>query len=252
MLNLDNVSFSYHNKNIFHDFSLSLTDHQITTIIGPNGSGKSTLFKLFTRSLKPSSGGVYLDNKNIWQIQPRDFAKKVAILHQQNQLYDEMTVNDLIKMGRLPYSSILENSDPDEKILGQILDELEIQPFKDKFVSELSGGQQQRVWLAVALAQEPEYLFLDEPTTYLDLHFQYQFLNLIRKLNQTKKLTICMVLHDLNQTLQFSDQVVLLNHGEIQKQGRPKEVITEEMISKNFDIDCELVETSKGLFLSQY
>lgn len=252
MLELNNVDFSYHNKNIFNGLNFSLQDNKITTIIGPNGSGKSTLFKLLTRSEKAKSGEIKLDGSDIWTIQPRDFAKKVAIVHQQNQLYDEMTVNELIKMGRLPYNSLFENDQTDPEKLNKILNYLEIEPLKNKFVSELSGGQQQRVWLAVALAQEPEYLFLDEPTTYLDLHFQYRFLKLLKKLNRDQGLTICMILHDLNQALQFSDQVVLLNQGEIKKIGQPEEVITKEIISNNFKIDCEVIKADQGVFLRQY
>ena len=207
---------------------------------------------MLTRSEKAKSGEIKLDGSDIWTIQPRDFAKKVAIVHQQNQLYDEMTVNELIKMGRLPYNSLFENDQTDPEKLNKILNYLEIEPLKNKFVSELSGGQQQRVWLAVALAQEPEYLFLDEPTTYLDLHFQYRFLKLLKKLNRDQGLTICMILHDLNQALQFSDQVVLLNQGEIKKIGQPEEVITKEIISNNFKIDCEVIKTDQGVFLRQY
>lgn len=104
----------------------------------------------------------------------------------------------------------------------------------------------------MALAQEPEYLFLDEPTTYLDLHFQYRFLKLIKKLKQESGLTICMILHDLNQAMQFSDQVVLLNHGQIKAQGKADEVITQPLISHNFAINCEIVETKQGKFLRQF
>lgn len=253
MLKIENVSFAYRQKKIFTNLSLALKENQITTVIGPNGSGKSTLFKLLTRSVQPQVGKILLNGQDIWQISANKFAQKVAILHQQNRLYDEISVADLVKMGRLPYHSLMKvSSSVDHDKIEQMLDYLGISALKDKLMSQLSGGQQQRVWLAVALLQEPEYLFLDEPTTYLDLHFQYRFLKLLRQLNKQKKLTICMVLHDLNQTLRFSDQVILLNKGEIKESGAPQEVITEPIISKNFAINCELVSTKTGPFLRQY
>lgn len=252
MLKLDKVSFSYHNHSLFKDISLALPEQQITTLIGPNGSGKSTLFKLFTRAVQPSSGAVLLDEENIWQLDAKKYAQKVAIVHQKNELYDEIKVIDLIKMGRLPYNSLLQENKSNQKIIDQILTSLEIREFADKYMDELSGGQRQRVWLAVALAQQPKYLFLDEPTTYLDLHFQFQFLKLLKKLNQEQNLTICMILHDLNQTLQLSDHVILLNNGQIQASGTPEKVITQKLISKNFDINCEVLQTEHGLFLRQY
>lgn len=252
MLLLKQVDFSYSKKKLFTNLNLNLADHKVTTIIGPNGSGKSTLFKLFTRAVKPANGTVMLDNNDIWQLDRKTFAKKVAIVHQQNPLYDEITVKDLIKMGRLPYQSILNGGEAKDKQVDRYLAQLDLMPLKDKKVSLLSGGQQQRTWLAVALAQEPDYLFLDEPTTYLDLHFQYQFLQLIRQLNRKQGLTICMILHDLNQALQFSDQVVLLNQGKVIKQGAADSVITPELVSENFQINCELIKTEKGNFLRQY
>lgn len=253
MLKVEQVDFSYSQRSIFKNLSLELCDHEITTIIGPNGSGKSTLFKLLTRELKPNKGQISLDKKNIWQLSARKYAQQVALVHQKNMLYDELTVNELVKMGRLPYHSLFEDKkNSDQKKIAKIMDYLEISSLKDKFVSELSGGQQQRVWLAVALAQEPRYLLLDEPTTYLDLHFQYRFLKLLKKLNKDQGLTICMILHDLNQALQFSHQIILLNKGQIKAQGKAEDVITSSTISKNFAINCELIDTPQGKFLHQF
>lgn len=181
MLKASQIDFSYGSKQLFNQFSLSLQEHQITTLIGPNGSGKSTLFRLLTRAIRPSAGTITLDGQDIWQLAAKDFAKKVAIVHQQNQLYNQITVKELVKMGRLPYHSLMGDEENGSARLQQIMQELEIADLADKFIAQLSGGQQQRVWLATALAQEPEYLFLDEPTTYLDLHFQYRFLDLVKK-----------------------------------------------------------------------
>lgn len=251
MLEAKNINFSYGKKQILDDVSIKLAEHQITTLIGPNGSGKSTLFKLLTRSQKVDSGQVLLADKDIWQYPARDFAKEVAIVHQKNDLYDDLTVEELIKMGRLPYVGLTKEVDNQDEIIKQVIEYLELEPVKNKLVSQLSGGQQQRVWLGLALAQQPRYLFLDEPTTYLDLHFQMRFLTLLKNLNQTTKLTICMILHDLNQALHYSDQVVLLSQGKIKSQGLPEEVITEANVKESFDINCRIIDTEDGKFFQQ-
>lgn len=251
MLSLEQVNFSYQNQQIFNELTVAIADNKITTIVGPNGSGKSTLFKLLTRGMRPNAGRVLLDGKDIWKISSREFAQKVALVHQKNELFDEIKVRDLIKMGRLPYQGLMGNLDESKKT-DEILAALELNSVKDKLVSELSGGQQQRVWLGLALAQEPEYLFLDEPTTYLDLHFQVQFLQLIKKLNRENGLTICMILHDLNQALRYSDQVILVKNGEIESKGLPEEVLTQNNIRDAFGIDCHVIETERGSIIEQF
>lgn len=248
MIKLEGVSFAYGDYPTVRDVSYELKDHQITTLIGPNGSGKSTLFKLLTRSVEPNKGQILLNGQNIWSYPPKKYAQNVAIIHQQNQVYDQIRVIDLIKMGRIPYGDGAKNSDR----LTKILDYLELSELKNKDLSRLSGGQRQRVWLAVALMQDPEYLFLDEPTTYLDLHFQYSFLKLLRRLNKEQNLTICMILHDLNEALEFSDQSVLFNHGEVVADGRSEEVLIPELIDPVFNIHSELIETQTANFLHQY
>lgn len=251
MLEAKNINFSYGSKQVLKDISVKLAENKITTLIGPNGSGKSTLFKLLTRSQKADSGQVLLADKDIWQYPARDFAKEVAIVHQKNDLYDDLTVEELIKMGRLPYVGLTKEVDNQDEIIKQVIEYLELEPVKNKLVSQLSGGQQQRVWLGLALAQQPRYLFLDEPTTYLDLHFQMRFLTLLKNLNQTTRLTICMILHDLNQALHYSDQVVLLSQGKIKSQGLPEEVITEANVKESFDINCRIIDTEDGKFFQQ-
>lgn len=248
MIKLKGVSFAYGDYPAVRDVSYELKDHQITTLVGPNGSGKSTLFKLLTRSLKQNKGKILLNEQDIWTYPAKKYAQNVAIVHQQNRVYDQIRVIDLIKMGRIPYGDGAKNSDR----LTKILDYLELSELKNKDLSRLSGGQRQRVWLAVALMQDPEYLFLDEPTTYLDLHFQYSFLKLLRRLNKEQNLTICMILHDLNEALEFSDQSVLFNHGEIVAQGRSEEILIPELIDPIFNINSELIETKTGNFLRQY
>ena len=161
MLKASQIDFSYGSKQLFINLSepAGEPDYDFNW---SNGSGKSTLFRLLTRAIRPSAGTITLDGQDIWQLAAKDFAKKVAIVHQQNQLYDQITVKELVKMGRLPYHSLMGDEENGSARLQQIMQELEIADLADKFIAQLSGGQQQRVWLATALAQEPEYLFLDD------------------------------------------------------------------------------------------
>lgn len=246
MLSADRLTFAYPGQaGLINNLSLTIPDHQITCLVGPNGSGKSTLFQLLTRQLQPQGGRVMLDGEGLWQLQPTQVAQRLAIVHQQHQLSDEMTVADLVALGRLPYKSSWLAA-PDPASGRQVLEELGLTALANRPVATLSGGQAQRVWLALALNQQPDYLFLDEPTTYLDLHYQVEFLRLLRQLNQTTGLTIVMILHDLNQALRYSDHCFLLAGGDLVASGAPSTVLTPERVSEVFEIDCGQAITPQG------
>lgn len=252
-MEIKHVSFSYHKNSPtpdLDDISFQLPSGSITSLIGPNGSGKSTLFKLLTRQLKPSDGIIQIDDQNINNFSAREYAQKLAIVQQQNPIYDDLKVIDLIRFGQSPYHSLLSDT-VDEKLLTQIMSFLELDELAQDSVLNLSGGQQQRVWLAMALAQQPEYLLLDEPTTYLDLHFQYRFLDLLKQLNQQFNLTILIILHDLNQAMAISNQTLLLSNGQLVASGRPNGVITPDHLKTFFKINSELVSTKAGMQIVQ-
>lgn len=252
MLIAKNLSFAYPSQaNTLTDLNFTIAPHKITTIMGANGSGKSTLLKLLTKTLTPSSGQISYQEKDLTNFSRQGYAQKVAIVHQQHQLYDHIQVEDLISLGRLPYQKLLADAPVDNKVK-EIITYLELTELKHRDVLSLSGGQQQRVWLAMALAQEPELLLLDEPTTYLDLHFQYQFLELLKKLNHDHKLTICMVLHDLNHALRFSDELLLLKNGQLIAQGTPTTVLTASNIKNVFGLNSQLIKTEAGPFINVY
>lgn len=252
MLKAEHLTFAYPNQsNLIQDLQITIPEHQITTLVGPNGSGKSTLLQLLTRQLPPANGTVSLDGKNLWEMDAKTSAQKIAVVHQQHQLYDEMTVKDLVQLGRLPYQSSL-FSDLDKENTATILHQLNLTELATKPVNQLSGGQAQRVWLALALNQHPQYLFLDEPTTYLDLHYQASFLTQLKALNQATGLTIVMILHDLNQALRYSDYCCLLANGQLVTSGNPHEVLTAERVASTFKINCDLVQTDHGTILVQY
>ena len=177
--------------------------------------------------------------KDISQVKLKDFARQVAIVHQYNTAPADISVEKLVAFGRTPYHSFgsLSNSEEDEEKIKRALEITNTEKLKDKAVTQLSGGQKQRVWIAMALAQDTKILFLDEPTTYLDIRYQLQILKLVRKLNEEYGMTVIMVLHDINQSLYYSDEIVAMKDGRITAQGKPEEIITSELIKNVYDVE---------------
>lgn len=243
-MELKHVNYGYPgSEQLINDFTASVPQGQILSIIGQNGAGKSTLLKLLMGSLSPSSGTVELDGKPISTLSSRERAAKIALVSQQHQIYDEMTVKEVVKTGRLPFHSLLATIADAE--VRPFLETVDLVWAMDRPLTSLSGGQQQRVWLAAALAQEPAYLFLDEPTTYLDIRYQHDLMALIRKLNVTKHLTVVMVLHDINQALKISDQLWLVKQGQLVKAGAPAEFLDEQLLSQAFELPIKIVKLEK-------
>lgn len=235
--------FKYGKKDILKSVSATLEQEKVTTIIGPNGCGKSTLLNLMTKNLKPLKGKIFLDDKNIQNIRLKDFAKKVAIVHQYNYAPKDITVKDLVSYGRVPHISFYKkNTGENEEIIDWAMNITNVYKFKDKEISTLSGGQRQRVWIAMALAQKTKILFLDEPTTHLDIRYQIQILNLIRTLNEDFNMTIVMVLHDISQAIYYSDVIIGLKDGKVIAHGEAKEVINKSTLSKIFNVNLKMIE----------
>lgn len=229
--------FSYGKNKVLKGTSFAIEEGKITTIMGANGCGKSTLFNLMTKNLYPRKGNIFLYGKNIQNLGLKDFAKRVSIVHQYNSSADDITVERLVSFGRTPHRKMMQGrSDEDEKMIRWAMEVTNILKYRDREVSRLSGGQRQRVWIAMALAQNTKILFLDEPTTYLDIRYQIEILKLVKKLNQEYGITIIMVLHDMNQAIHFSDRIIGLKEGEVAVQGAPDEVITEECIRDLYGI----------------
>ncbi len=241
-MEIRHLTFSYGKNRILKDVSLSFEKGKITTVLGANGSGKSTLFKLCTRNLRPDRGVIMLEDENIFHMKRRAFAKKAAIVHQHNRVSGNITVRELVSYGRTPHIGMLRQSgEKDEKAIEWSLCVTDLKSIAHQQVTSLSGGQRQRVWIAMALAQKSEMIFLDEPTNHLDIRYQAEMLRLVRSLNQDFGLTIVMVLHDINQALRYSDNVVGLKDGEVQFFGEPSEVITSEKISDLYKIRLQTI-----------
>lgn len=203
-------------------------------LIGANGSGKSTILKAMCRIMSPSKGQVVLDGKSIHTQPTKELAKRLAILPQNPESPEGLTVEELISYGRSPHKSGYGRlNQKDEEIIQWALRVTEMQNFSDRPIDQLSGGQRQRAWIAMCIAQDTEILFLDEPTTFLDISYQLDILKLLQELNQKYNKTIIMVVHDLNHASLFADYIVAIKKGEIVCIGAPEEVITEE--------NCKLV-----------
>ncbi|HHY2673025.1 ABC transporter ATP-binding protein [Bacillus toyonensis] len=251
-MEIKNVTFSYDNvTNRLKSVSSEIEIGKITTIIGPNGCGKSTLLSVMSRNHAPSSGEVILDRKAISEYKPKEFARKLAVVHQQNEAPADITVEKLISFGRMPYKNIFSpQTDEDREAIERALVCTNLQSKRDKPIYALSGGERQRVWIAMTLAQNTPMLFLDEPTTYLDIYYQIEILELVKELNEVYGLTIVMVLHDINQAIRYSDHIIVMKDGEIVTKGNPNDVITEEMVKAIYGVDVVVKQDEDtGLYM---
>ncbi|MDR1065029.1 MAG: ABC transporter ATP-binding protein, partial [Oscillospiraceae bacterium] len=202
------LSFSYGENRVLDGVSFTLKPGAVTTLMGANACGKTTLLNLLTKNLRPDSGRVLLGGADISGIRLRDFARRAAIVHQKNSAPDDLPVKKLVAYGRIPHSSMLRGrTDGDREHIDTAMASTGITDIADKPMGSLSGGQRQRAFIAMALAQDTQLLFLDEPTTFLDVRYQVETLRLIRELNARRGITIVMVLHDINQALAYSDEV---------------------------------------------
>jgi len=235
----EDLQVGYGDRLIVKDLSIQIPAKKITTIIGPNGCGKSTLLKAMSRIIPHQSGSIVLDGKNISSINTKALAQKMAILPQTPEGPQGLTVGELVSYGRYPYQRGFGRlTKKDYEVIEWAMESTGTLDFKYAPIDSLSGGQRQRVWIAMALAQETEMIFLDEPTTYLDMAHQLEVLELLANLNQKEERTIVMVLHDLNHAARFSDYIIALKDGQIVKAGTSEEVITQEVLRKVFQIDA--------------
>lgn len=249
-MEVKDLFFSYGNHKILKGASLDIEKGRITTIMGANGCGKSTLFSLMTKNLSPSRGKILLHGRNIRDMQLSEFARKVSIVHQYNTSADDITVERLVGFGRTPHMKFFSGyGEEDTRLIEWAMEVTDIAKYREREVSKLSGGQRQRVWIAMALAQNTKILFLDEPTTYLDIRYQIDILNLVQKLNREYHITIVMVLHDINQAIHFSDRIIGLWGGKVLMEGEPDEVISAESIRKLYGIELGVTEIEGRKFV---
>ncbi len=233
MLRFSGVYSGYSDIEILKNITFNIDIGSFVGIIGPNGSGKSTLLRTATKVLIPFKGEVYLDNKNLQDISLKEMAKLTAVVPQDTLFMFPFRVLDVVLMGRIPYINRLGfESKGDLDIALSSLKSVDALHLKDRFIDELSGGERQRVIIAKALSQEPKVLFLDEPTTHLDISHQIDIFSLLKSLNKERGLTVITILHDLNLASEYCDELILLDEGRLKKQGLPKEVLDYKTIEE--------------------
>lgn len=236
------IKAGYGNRNILNSVTMKIPQNKISVILGSNGSGKSTMLKTFCRLMSSSSGIIELDNKELNQIPTKEIAKTIGLLPQNSIAPEGITVAELVSRGRYPYKKFMTPlSKIDYEAINEAMEAMKITELADRGIEELSGGQRQRVFIALALAQQTDILFLDEPTTYLDIAYQVEILDLLRDLNQKKKTTIVMVLHDINLSSKYADYIFAMKSGNLIKEGLPKEIITPETIKEIYGIQSVVI-----------
>ncbi|MCW5314213.1 ATP-binding cassette domain-containing protein [Nostoc sp. KVJ3] len=248
-LELQNLTGGYTKVPIVQDINLTLQTGEWLSLVGANGSGKSTLLKLLSRILSPQQGTVLLDGKVIHSQPANLVAQKLALLPQQQTVPVGLTVRQLVSLGRTPHQSWWQwelNAQDWVKVEAAIK-KTQLEKLSDRLVEELSGGEKQRAFLALALAQEPKVLLLDEPTTFLDINYQLQLLELLKNLNQQQELTIVTVLHELNLAARYSSRIALLKQGHLWGVGIPEEVLTSRAIAQVFGVESVIIQTPVGL-----
>lgn len=248
-LEAQNLVGGYSTTPIIHGINLALQQGEWLSLVGANGSGKSTLLKLLSRILSPHKGTVLLDGKAIYNQPAQVVAQKLAILPQQQTVPTGLTVRQLVSLGRSPHQPWWqwELDTQDRTKVEEAIVETGIESLSDRPVEHLSGGERQRAFLALALAQAPQVLLLDEPTTYLDIHYQLQLLELLKRLNQKRGLSIITVLHEVNLAARYSDRIAMLKQGYLWDIGTPAAVLTPENLAQVFGVEVIVLQTPVGV-----
>ena len=241
MIQIKGLSKSFGKKPVVENVSLTIEPKKITSFIGPNGAGKSTLLSMVSRLLNADTGEVLLDQADVKKMKSNEFAKRVAILKQANHINVRLTVRELVSFGRYPYSKGRLNAE-DEKIVDQAIEYMNLGDMQDKFLDELSGGQKQRAFISMVIAQDTEYILLDEPLNNLDMKHSVQIMKILRQLVDELGKTVVIVLHDINFASVYSDRIVALKDGRLVKDGPTNEIITSESLREVYDMHIPVQE----------
>lgn len=241
-LTTSGLDIAYDDRLIVQDLNIAIPQGKITALVGANGSGKSTILKTMARIMNPSKGSVLLDGRSIHKQSTKEVAKQLAILPQNPTAPDGLTVAELVSYGRFPYQKGFGSlTKEDRSIIQWAIEATGMNDFADRSVDHLSGGQRQRAWIAMALAQETDILFLDEPTTFLDMAHQLEVLHLLQKLNAANNRTVVMVVHDLNHATRYAHHMIAIKSGTVAGEGTPSEVMTPAIMREVFNIEADIV-----------
>lgn len=247
---IEKLTKKYDGKAVVDSVSFEIPKGKVISLIGPNGAGKSTVMGIISRLIAQDAGLVNFDGKDISRWKSKELAKRLAILTQTNNIQMKLTVRELVAFGRFPYSGGRLNEE-DEALIDKAIEYMELEEFEDRFIDELSGGQRQRAYIAMVIAQDTEYVLLDEPTNNLDIYHATNMMKIVRRLCDELGKTVVLVLHEINYAAFYSDYICAFVDGKIAKFGTVKEVMTKENLSEIYKVDFEIQEI-EGKPLSIY
>ena len=240
-MKVSNLLKKYDGKAVVDSVSFEIPKGKVISLIGPNGAGKSTVMGMISRLIVKDAGMIDFDSKDISKWKSRELAKRLAILTQQNNVQMKLTVRELVAFGRFPYTGS-HPTQADQKIIDQAIAYMELGEFEDRFIDELSGGQRQRAYIAMVIAQDTEYILLDEPTNNLDIYHATNMMKIVRRLCDELGKTVILVLHEINYAAFYSDYICAFKDGRIAKFGPVSEVMTKETLSEIYKVDFEILQ----------
>ena len=242
----ENITITYNKKTVLRNFSMEVPKGRIVTLIGQNGCGKSSLLKTVSKAVKAREGRVIFCDKDIKDYKPKLLAQNIAYLAQVHSSPPDIDVSTLVSYGRYPYTGQGKGlTFHDRDVIENAIDMTGLSQLKERRLETLSGGERQRAWIAMTIAQEPKVLILDEPTTYLDIGYQMEILELVKNLNKELGITILMVLHDLNLAARYSDLLYIVKDSKLYAQGTPKEIINEDNLRDVFAIEASVKDDKR-------
>lgn len=251
MVEIRNVSKQYGGKNVVENVSLKIAKGKITSFIGPNGAGKSTLLSMISRLMTKDQGEIYLEGKEIGQCKSQDLAKKISILKQTNHITVRLTIRELVSFGRFPYSQG-NLSREDWQYVDEAIRYLELEDIQHKYLDQLSGGQRQRAYIAMVVAQNTEYILLDEPLNNLDMKHSVQIMKVLRRLVDEMGKTVVIVIHDINFASCYSDYIVALKDGKVVREGATADIISPKTLKDVYDMDIQIQDIDQNKICVYY
>ncbi len=240
-MKVQSLSKRYDGKAVVDSVSFSIPKGRVTSLIGPNGAGKSTVMGMISRLIAKDAGLIDFEDRDISKWKSRELAKKLAILTQHNNVQMKLTVRELVAFGRFPYSGN-HLTQEDQRIVDQAVAYMELKEFEDRFIDELSGGQRQRAYIAMVIAQDTDYILLDEPTNNLDIYHATNMMKIVRRMCDELGKTVILVLHEINYAAFYSDYICAFKDGKIAAFGSVQEVMTKETLSSIYSVDFEILQ----------
>lgn len=239
MIQVKNLIKKYSDKTVVDKVSINIEKGKITSFIGPNGAGKSTVLSMITRLMKKDGGEVIIEGKRLDEWDNKELSKKIAILKQSNNVGLKLTIRELVAFGRFPHSQG-RVTDEDNKYIEEAIEYMALSDIQDRYLDELSGGQRQRAYIAMVIAQNTEYVFLDEPLNNLDMKHSVEMMKVLRGLCDDLGKTVVLVMHDINYTSCYSDYIVALKDGKIAKHGKTEEIINKEVLEEIYEMEFDI------------